>query len=61
MCRIVHSYMRAVYTGDQYALLEHTARTYGRYVWVSKMRPYIRTVNTGRIYGSYLRVARVGL
>jgi len=54
-------FVRAVYTGDRYALAVHTARTYGPYVRVLKMHPCIWAVNTARIYGSYLRVVRIGL
>jgi len=42
-------FVRAVDTGDQYALPVHTARMYGPYVWESKMHPYIPAVNTARI------------
>jgi len=56
-------YLRAVYTGDRYALPVHTARTYGPYVRVSKMHRYIRavTVNTARIYGCSVHTTRIEL
>jgi len=53
--------IRAVYTGDRYALPVHTARTYGPYVRVSKMHPYIRAVNTARIYGCWVHTTRIEL
>jgi len=54
-------FVRAVYTGDRYALPVHTARTYGPYVRVSKMHPYIRAVNTARIYGCSVHTTRIEL
>ena len=52
-------YIRAVYTGDRDALPVHTARTYGPYVRVSKMHPYVRVVNTARIYGCSVHTTRI--
>ena len=59
--------IRAVCTGSAYRSSVYTDRTgelfdsraYG--MRVSKMHPYIRAVNTARIYRPYLRVVRIGL
>jgi len=54
-------YIRAVYTGDRYALIVNTGRKYGPYIRVSKIHPYVRAVHTARMYGPYVRVVRIGL
>jgi len=46
-------YIRAVYTGDRYALPVHTARTYGPYVRAACTGVKNAPVYTGRKYGTH--------
>jgi len=49
-------YIRAVYTGDRYAVPVHTARTYCPYVRAVCTGVKNAPVYTGRKYGPYIRV-----
>jgi len=56
MLSLYGPYIRAVYTGDRYALPVHTARTYGPYVRAVCTGVKNAPVYTGRKYGPYIRV-----